>query len=290
MRDDQQPSISPCTIWRMADQHLTQTQDLLAAEEPMELRLGYMWRGKRASQSVSITMRTPGHDFELATGFLLTEGMIHSADQVQSVDFCGEPTPEGLFNVVRVDLHDEVKVDLGRLKRHFYTSSSCGVCGKASLEALAMTKTPELLAQAPRIPATTLMILPAALRQAQDTFSMTGGLHACGLFDSSGHLLLVREDVGRHNALDKLIGASLMSGALPLHDRVLVLSGRASFELVQKAIMAGISLIAAVGAPSSLAVSLAKRYDITLVGFLSAKRFNIYHAPHRIITPEESTP
>lgn len=255
----------------------------------MELRLGYMWRGKRASQSVSITMRTPGHDFELATGFLLTEGMIQSAEQVQAVDFCGEPTPEGLFNVVRVDLHDEVEVDLGRLKRHFYTSSSCGVCGKASLEALAMTKTPELLASTPALSATTLMTLPGALRQAQDTFAMTGGLHACGLFDARGQLLLAREDVGRHNALDKLIGASLMAGALPLHDRVLVLSGRASFELVQKAIMAGISFIAAVGAPSSLAVSLAQRYDITLVGFLSAARFNIYHAPHRVLS-EETTP
>jgi FdhD protein len=196
---------------------------------------------------------------------------------------CGPPAPNGLINVVRVELAPGVAVDLDRLERHFYTSSSCGVCGKSSIEAVAVQSRHDLRSMGPTLDASVLGGLPESLRAEQAVFDQTGGLHASGLFDAAGRILLVREDVGRHNALDKLIGNRLMADALPLDDFGIVVSGRASFELVQKAMMAGCAFLAAVGAPSSLAVELAAELGMTLVGFLKRDRFNIYAGADRVL-------
>ena len=257
--------------------------DVVATEEPLEIRLAYRRPdGRRTQQSISITMRTPGNDGELAAGFLLTEGIIASAAQVDAIAPCGPPAANGLINVVRVDLAVGTEVDLERLKRNFYTSSSCGVCGKASLEAVAVQGRYDLHGTALQVSAETLGALPERLRALQSVFERTGGLHASGLFDTHGHIDAIREDVGRHNALDKLIGQALLKGELPLDERGVVVSGRASFELMQKAMMAGIPMMAAVGAPSSLAVEFAEEFGMTLVGFLKADRFNVYSRPDRI--------
>ena len=259
--------------------------DVVATEEPLEIRLGFTRPDtrKRAEQSISITMRTPGNDDELAIGFLFTEGIVRASRDVLSVGPCGPPAANGLVNVVRVELAEGVGVDLDRLERHFYTSSSCGVCGKASLEAVAVQGRFDLHEIGPRVPARVLATLPDALMSEQSIFERTGGLHASGLFDSKGTVHAVREDVGRHNALDKLIGSRLRGDALPLTDFGIVVSGRASFELMQKAMMAGCPVLAAVGAPSSLAVELANEFGMTLVGFLKRDRFNIYTRPDRIV-------
>src|SRR5690606_13669699 len=239
--------------------------------------------GAPRARSISVTMRTPRKDLELAVGFRSTEGILRRFDDVASVGPCGPPAPDGLINVVRVELAPGVNVDLDRLERHFYTSSSCGVCGKSSLEAVAVQSRFDLHAANFRISRNVLGGLPAALRARQDVFDQTGGLHASGLFDAAGEISLVREDVGRHNALDKLIGNRLMANALPLLDFGIVVSGRASFELMQKAMMAGCPFLAAVGAPSSLAVQLAEEFGMTLVGFLKRDRFNIYTRPDRVV-------
>ena len=257
--------------------------DLVAVEEPLGIRLGYSRPdGSRAEEDVSITMRTPGHDADLAVGFLFTEGIVHSRAEVQGVVPRGQPDENGLVNSVRVDLAPGVKVDFKRLERHFYTSSSCGICGKASLDLVAVQGRFDLHGATFRIESATLERLPAALSSVQEVFEQTGGLHASGLFDSSGAIVAVREDVGRHNALDKLVGDALLHDRVPLSDFGIVVSGRASFELMQKAKMAGCALVAAVGAPSSLAVELAVQFGITLVGFLKTKRFNVYSRPDRI--------
>jgi FdhD protein len=260
------------------------TDDVVATEEPLEIRLGYSRRdGSRAEENVSITMRTPGHDEDLAVGFLFTEGIIHSQADVQGVVPRGQPADDGLVNVVRVELAPGVKVDFKRLERHFYTTSSCGVCGKASIGAVAVQGQYDASAMEFRVSADVLGTLPAALKAGQAVFEQTGGLHASGLFDATGHIVAVREDVGRHNALDKLIGRALLDGRLPLSDHGIVVSGRASFELMQKAKMAGCPLVAAVGAPSSLAVDLANEFGMTLVGFLKPGRFNVYSRPDRVL-------
>src|SRR5258708_28636859 len=223
---------------------------------------------------MSVTMRTPGHDAELATGFLFTEGIISDASAIISI--------ESASNSIRIGLHEQVALDLGRLQRHFYTSSSCGVCGKASLDSL-MTVCP---APAPTedwlIDRELLYSLPALLRQQQELFDFTGGLHASALFDQKGNLLFLREDIGRHNALDKTIGYALQQGRLPLSADILLLSGRACFELIQKAAMAGIRMVAAIGPPSSLAVQLAEEQGMTLIGFLREERFNVYARSQRV--------
>lgn len=250
--------------------------DVLAVEEPLEIQLGFNHaRHGRQRQSISVTMRTPGHDEELATGFLFGEGIITSADQIDQVDTGGE-------NVVIIELRDDVTVSVGRLERHFYTTSSCGVCGKASLEALSLQGAEALVDNDFRLPAAALYRLGEALRGHQTLFQQTGGNHATAAFDASGEILLAREDVGRHNAMDKLIGRLLRDGRVPLSETGLLVSGRASFELMQKALMAGCPLLAAVGAPSSLAVHLARQYNITLVGFLRADGFNIFHGAEHI--------
>jgi FdhD protein len=257
--------------------------DLLAVEEPLEIRLSHEVAGQRIEKSISITMRTPGDDFELAAGFLYTEGIITSAEQIARITHCDFPAPgTELYNAVQVELQPDLSVDLQRLERHFYTSSSCGVCGKTSIAALRTAGCVTLPPDRPVVAASIIHELPAALRHSQNVFAQTGGLHASALFDTNGRLLAVREDVGRHNALDKLIGAQMLAGNVPLHDSMLLVSGRASFELVQKALMAGIPILAAVGAPSSLAVGLAQEYGMTVAGFVRDGRFNLYTGAQRI--------
>lgn len=254
--------------------------DTLAVEEPLEIRIEFGPLENRTRKSISITMRTPGHDFELAVGFLCTEGILQRRDQLRAVEFCGPSR-----NVVRVELNPDVEFNLQSLDRHFYTSSSCGVCGKSSIEALRVQNPHACIsnkAQDFSIPAHIVHQLPFRLREAQGIFDSTGGLHACAVFNLDGHLQEIREDVGRHNALDKLIGFYFLRGELPLRKHLLLVSGRASFELVQKAAIAGLSFFAAVGAPSSLAVELAKESQMTLVGFVRDQRFNIYEGGMRI--------
>ncbi len=240
------------------------------------MRLSYDVDGRRVHVPVSVTMRTPGHDGELAVGFLYSEGIVVAREQVSGVRACGGG------NVVRVDLAAGASVDLTRLERHFYTSSSCGVCGKASLETVQVCARHCLAEGMPVIDAEVIHHLPEVLRASQTVFEHTGGLHAAALFNTEGKLLCLREDVGRHNALDKLIGAQFLAGRTPLSDTVLLVSGRASFELVQKAVVAGIPILAAVGAPSSLAVSLARKHGLTLIGFVRPDRFNLYTGTERI--------
>jgi FdhD protein len=269
--------------FRRGELGIADDADLVATEEPFEIRLGYSRSdGSRAEEPVSITMRTPGHDDDLAVGFLFTEGIIRARGDVQSVVARGQRAADGLINVVRVELTPGVAVDFKRLERNFYMTSSCGVCGKASIDAVAVQGQYDVGATEFQISGAALGRLPEALKTHQSVFEQTGGLHASGLFDAEGSIVALREDVGRHNALDKLIGHQLMQGNVPLRQNGVIVSGRASFELMQKAKMAGVPLVAAVGAPSSLAVGLAREFGITLVGFLKADRFNVYSRPDRI--------
>jgi FdhD protein len=258
--------------------------DWLAVEEPLEIRLGYGPANERAVKSISVTMRTPGNDEELATGFLLTEGVVRDAADIESVRalaFEGDGSSSQRGNVVTVELAPGVEVSLANLQRNFYMTSSCGVCGKASLLAL-RTVCPPRRKNEFTINVETLCALPEKLRSAQGIFDQTGGLHAAALFSSDGEMDSLREDVGRHNAVDKLLGAAMLADRGPLRDRLLLLSGRASFELLQKALMGGVPMVASVGAPSSLAVQVAREFDITLIGFLRDNRFNAYHGAQRI--------
>jgi len=254
-------------------------QDIVAVEEPLEIRLGYVSVRGRKQQSVSITMRTPGDDFSLAAGFLFSEGILRHPEDIKEIVWCGDGANQ---NVVRVELADHVKPDLKRLQRHIYTTSSCDVCGKTSLEALELQGWAVVTSEA-RVSAAVLVELPDVLRASQAVFEKTGGLHAVGEFSAAGGLLNHREDVGRHNALDKLLGHHVQNGRDSFQGDILVLSGRASFELIQKAIAARCPIVAAVGAPSSLAVELAKEYGITLAGFVRGGTMNIYAHPHRIV-------
>lgn len=272
----------------------TQTSlDYLAVEEPLEIRLGLKRDGRAEHKPVSITMRTPGDDAELAAGFLFTEGIVRFPEQVGQIRHCGLKIGRASgtigraaalnSNTIRVDLVDGVDVDVKKLDRNFYTTSSCGVCGKSSIEALLHNGASKIAnPENPRIDADFVNRMPAALRAAQSTFDKTGGLHASALFNPDGSLDIVREDVGRHNALDKVIGRKFLDAETPLSDKVLLVSGRASFELVQKALMAGIPILAAVGAPSSLAVELAREFGMTLIGFVREDRFNVYCGGGRI--------
>ena len=289
-------SMLQATVEKVMGQIAHQVQDSLAIEEPLEIQLTYGPSNARQTRSISVTMRTPGNDFDLAVGFLMTEGVIGDANDVEQIAYAGDsfnesaPSPHAMDalqfgskqNTVRVDLTPEVAVNVGSLQRNFYTTSSCGICGKASLLAL-RTVCPPRTANNFTVDAQVLYRLPQRLRASQGVFDRTGGLHGAGLFDSAGNLLALREDVGRHNAVDKLIGAEFLADRTPLRDRLLLLSGRASFELLQKALMGGLPMVVAVGAPSSLAVQVAKEFDITLVGFLREDHFNIYHGGERIV-------
>ena len=259
-------SILTAPIQKIEGDSSVSFQDLLAVEEPLEIRLG--------DKTISLTMRTPGHDPELAIGFLFTEGIIQGPNQIRDI--------QASKNSIAVLLNPDVEIDFERLQRNFYTTSSCGVCGKASIEALRMQGCPVVPRSSAAVEAAVIHRLPQAQRDEQAVFERTGGLHAAALFDFNGDLILLREDVGRHNAVDKLIGAEMLAGCTPLCDTLLLVSGRASFELTQKALMAGIPILAAVGAPSSLAVETAQRFNMTLLGFVRDGRFNIYSGASRI--------
>jgi len=280
MTSTDHPSVVQATVTKIDERGEEQVADLLAAEEPLEIRLGFGSPHDRRERSLSVTMRTPGHDFDLTLGFLFTEGIVTRADEVESIVRCREEGHQHENeNIVKAELRPDVKVDFEKLQRHFYTSSSCGVCGKSSLESVRQSCMPvesELKVSTPF-----LCALPAKLRSAQWVFDRTGGLHASALFDQDGSLTLVREDVGRHNALDKVIGARLLQRQVPIQE-VLLVSGRVSFELIQKAAMAGIPIVASIGAPSSLAVQLAEELHMTLVSFLRSDKLNLYTGHRRI--------
>lgn len=263
----------------MAEERAQPYSDELVTEEPLEIRL---LAGKQR-RTLAVTLRTPGQDFELAAGFLFAEGVVRSREAIRRIAYCTDPDEAQRYNIVNVELRGEGLPDLGQLERHFYTTSACGVCGKAGLERLKL-RGQRPLEDASRVRAEVLAHLPEKLRRAQGLFERTGGLHAAALFDLEGELLAVREDVGRHNALDKLIGWALLEGRLPLRERVVLVSGRASYELCQKALAAGVPILAAISAPSSLAVELARQFKLTLVGFLR-ESFNIYSHPERILLP-----
>lgn len=255
-----------------------QGTDWLAVEEPLEIRLGFGPAGQRVQQTLAVTMRTPGHDFDLVTGFLLTEGIIGRKADILQMRFL---VADGA-QIVLAELRPSLQVDLERLGRHFYAGSSCGICGKTSLDAVHCHPAFLLSPGVPVVRPAVLAGLAAALRPAQSLFADTGGSHAAALFDADGHLLCAREDIGRHNALDKLVGTMLKNTGLPLSQAICLVSGRAGFEIVQKALMAGIPILVSVGAPSSMAVELAESGQMTLVGFLRNEVFNVYTGNDRI--------
>ena len=256
-------------------------KDSLSVEEPLEIRVAWGDLETRTVEALAVTMRTPGEDFDLVAGFLLGEGIVNSADELEELTYCrGQETQE--YNVVEARLRPGISFDLERLRRNVFTSSSCGVCGKASLEAVAFSGCTNLEDEF-RVEGQLLPGLPDTLLEGQGVFARTGGLHAAGLFGANGELYALREDVGRHNAVDKVLGRTLLDRKLPADDRILVVSGRASFELVQKALMARVPVLVAVGAPSSLAVELSEEFGQTLVGFARGDGFNVYCGHTRLI-------
>ena len=277
MTEAQRPEVPDAVreveLLRVAGARAEAVRDRVAHEEPLEIQL--------SGASLAVVMRTPGHDLELVTGFLLSERIVASLDEVESVRHCTQAAgPESAENVVRVTLQPGARPDLEKLRRNLFASSSCGICGKATLEHALATAPP--LDDATRIEAGVLLALPERLRASQPAFDETGGLHAAGLFDTAGRLLVVREDIGRHNAVDKVIGWAARGGRMPLAGHALVVSGRASFEIIQKALAARIPIVAAVSAPSSLAVALAQSAGIALIGFLRERGFNVYGARERV--------
>jgi FdhD protein len=270
---------TPVQVVRVEHGKVANRRDYLATEEPLELRLV---AGKE-TQTLAVTMRTPGNDFELAAGFLLSEGVIHSRDEIAKITYCvdKEIAEEQRYNIVNVGLRSKEMPALDKLERHFIISSSCGVCGKASLEALE-NRDLQKIESSLQVSSKLICGLSEKLRKSQGLFEITGGLHAVALFDMNGNLLALREDVGRHNAMDKLLGWALLENLLPLSNHVVLVSGRASFELAQKALVAGLPIFCAVSAPSSLAVDLARRFEMTLIGFLREERFNIYSSAERV--------
>jgi FdhD protein len=265
-------------IRKVGDSGTLDTEDVLAVEEPLEIRMSFFENGISKTQNISVTMRTPGNDDELVAGFLFTEGIISYGQQISSIQSSG-------LNTITVFLNENVVFEKEKLQRNFYTTSSCGVCGKSSIDAIHIGRNiyPD---DNFRIESAVLKNLPSLVQQQQEVFKQTGGVHASALIDNKGNIELIREDVGRHNALDKIIGNRLLNNAIPLSDKLILLSGRASFELMQKSYMAGISFVAAVGAPSSLAVEFAVEKNMTLIGFLRENRFNIYSGSQRLIVNE----
>ena len=274
--------LTEVAVQRIAGTASSRGCDVLAVEEPLEIRLEYGPATDRTGRSITVTMRTPGRDVELAVGFLFAEGVVRRRADIARAESCGPPAGSlGVRNIVRVELAPAVPVDERLVTRSFLTTSSCGLCGKASLDALPATDhlhLPDGFVAPPAL----VHELPERVRRAQAVFDRTGGLHAAALFDGDGRLIDVHEDVGRHNAVDKLVGAQVLAGSIPLSDRLIFVSGRAGYELVQKAIVAGIPMLAAVGAPSSLAADLARHANLTLLGFVRDRRFNVYSGGHRV--------
>jgi FdhD protein len=284
------PSVVRTTVWNLDSEKITTGDDLVACEEPLAIQLGFQSGSAREQRELAVTMRTPGQDLALTLGFLFSEGIIRHSSDVISIRHCTQGTPTHSFgrseNLVKVELADECPVPKHVFKRHSFVSSSCGICGKASIDSVRVHVPPRNLsvdADAEwRVSRDVILSLPNTLREGQRVFGATGGLHAVGLFNLHGDLLSLHEDVGRHNALDKILGDALTREQIPLENHLLLLSGRASFELLQKAAMARIQIVCAVGAPSSLAIECAYEFGITLVGFLRANRFNVYSHPRRI--------
>jgi len=272
-RASRSADLTQVTEWN--DGTTTRKDDFLAAEEPLEIRIG--------ENPLSVTMRTPGHDVELAAGFLFTEGLVQRREQIVALENAANDDDGKRGNVVRAAVVSEALPDFDKLRRHFFAASSCGICGKASIDAVRsrLLRTPN---SEFRVKPELIVSLPDVLRSAQDVFERTGGLHAAALFDSGGKLLIVREDIGRHNAVDKVVGWALLNGRIPLSDSVLLVSGRGGFEIIQKATVAGIPVVASVSAPSSLAVQLARELRLTLIGFLRGKRFVVYAGEERLAT------
>lgn len=266
-------------VWVVENSLVRSRPDQIAIEEPLEIRL------VSPQQTVAVTMRTPGADFELTAGFLYSEGVVNHRQDIWRMSYCVAKDVDGeqRYNIINVALKEGLLPDLQPLERHFFTTSACGVCGKASIEALQLRGCP-VIPTGMEVPAEVIYSLPDKLRSAQGIFTATGGLHAAGLFDAQGQLLRLREDVGRHNALDKLVGSALLALELPLNNHIVMVSGRSSFEILQKCLTAGVPIVCAVSAPSSLAVTLAREFGITLVGFLRGQRFNVYSGFERIRT------
>lgn len=268
------------SIWKVKDNQITRKKDALAAEEPLEILL----RAGDEQKTLAITMRTPGNDYDLAAGFLYSEGIIHSKNDFTNMTYCVDDKQQE-YNSLRIQLTVDSMPHLHQFERHVFTNSACGVCGTTMLDDLSQRNIPTI-PSGPIVEPSLITSLPDKLRQSQALFESTGGLHAAALFDLDGKLLAVREDVGRHNALDKLIGWGLLNDELPFHNKILLVSGRASYELLQKSYVAGVSIFCAVSAPSSLAVDVAQRFGITLIGFLRGNRFNVYTGVERIQTTE----
>lgn len=277
-KDLKQQSTIDLEIYSYSNDQFSLKKDSIIIEEPLEIRLIKEVEGKEVSKSIAIIMRTPGNDFELACGFLLSEGIIKGKDDILSISYIEEGN---IANVVGVKLKKEIDFNSLEAKRNFYVNSSCGICGKAAIDFL-LNLSPKKPIGDFKVDKNLILSLPEMLSKEQKLFSKTGGLHATGLFSIKGEALIIREDVGRHNAFDKVIGSLLLNGKLPAYNSIAVVSGRASFEIVQKAVIAGIPMLVSVGAPSSLAIALAMAYDITLVGFVREKRFNIYSGEERI--------
>ncbi|MHB8404452.1 MAG: formate dehydrogenase accessory sulfurtransferase FdhD [Gammaproteobacteria bacterium] len=277
-------SVERVSIARWRDAKREDLSDEVAGEEPMEIRVRVPAAQGWRQHSIAVTMRTPGNDFELAAGFLHAEGAVHSADDIERIGYCTDAEEDQQYNIVTVYLAPQVDFDTERLSRHVFTTASCGICGKAALDWV-QTTCPQKPQGEFVLDPEKLFSMRRALEQSQSLFARTGGLHASALFDLEGQLLSQREDVGRHNATDKLVGKLLLERRLPASNSVVLFSGRAAFELVHKSILAGIPFLAAVGAPSSLAVELARRYGVTLVGFLRDGRFNVYSGAERLRWP-----
>ena len=273
--------LSRVRIARLDDGHLTDRMDVVTVEEPLEIRVEFTRNGGRETSAVSVTMRTPGDDFELAAGFLYGEGLVRRREDVAEISYCQSDEPQ-TYNIVVVKLRPGAPFDPDALSRNFYMSSSCGVCGKASLEAVEVRGCEQIPDEGLSLDPAILSGLPEKLRAEQGLFDRTGGIHAAGRFDESGELISVREDVGRHNAVDKIVGQAFLDGELPMGRTILAVSGRSSFEIIQKALAAGIPLVVAVGAPSSLAVDLARSFNMSLLGFTRSDGFNVYAGAGRI--------
>ncbi|MBP2831015.1 formate dehydrogenase accessory sulfurtransferase FdhD [Aquimarina sp. U1-2] len=269
--------IESLPVTRLTPNGTIRNNDLITVEEPLEIQLIFNDGLQLSRKKIAVTMRTPGNDFELALGFLFTEGIIEDVTQVKAIQYCQQVEPEYLGNVITVIVKEEVTVNIDTLTRNFFTSSSCGVCGKASIESVnTVSGSPFFQKVDTVLSQSQLFHLTEKLRKEQTIFKYTGSIHAAGLFDFEGNLLLINEDVGRHNAVDKLIGSALQQKLLPAKERIIVVSGRAGFELVQKSVMAGIPVMGAVGAPSNLAIKLAKKVNMALIGFIKKESYNMY--------------